>query len=328
MVNAAHLLLGRATGRSHELGVRLALGASRARLARLFVAEALTHAVAASIVGLVVLMACQELIQSYEPRLFMPVEGAGLDGRTFIFLAAAAMVSVLVCALAPLLRSADHDIRRMIVRGADSRMAPGRARVMPAFVFVQAALAVLLVCGAGVMGRSAWNVLTVNTGVALDQLATVGLSSPASRYPTAEAQQQFFRQVGEALDSIPAVVGVTVSGMPLLNTSIQPGLAYLEGETRPEAARGEVTGLASVSPNYFDVLGMHITAGRGFTDDDDTTVAIVNESFAARRGGDVIGRLVYTPMGQIPFRIVGMVNDARSFGLVNETNPPSVFSPT
>jgi predicted permease len=327
LVNASHLLLGRATTRMHELGVRMALGGSRARLARLFLAEGVVLVGAGIAAGVWVLVACEQIIRHREPRLFVPVQGAGLEGRAFAFMAAAAVVAVVLCALAPLLSTRNPDIRQIVQRGADGRTTPGGSRALPGFVFAQAALAVLLICGAAVLGRSAWNLVHVDPGIAVDQLATVGVAAPSTRYRSADAQRAFLQRVSEALASMPTVNGITVSGLPLLSSSSQVGSAYLEGESKPAVDDDAVTGLASVAPNYFAVLGMRIVAGRGFTPDDDTGVAIVNESFAARRAGDVLGRLVYTPMGQQAFRIVGVVTDTRSFGLANDTNPPAIFFP-
>lgn len=327
IVNAGHLIIGRAAARGHELGVRLALGGSMSRLARLFVAEGAVHVAAGVVAGVGVMALCEQVVRHYEPRLFMAVEGAGVEGRALLFISAAAFAAVVLCAVAPLLRAASLDIRRIIERGSEHRATSAGSRMSWAFVVVQAMLAVLLVCGAAVMVRSARNLMAVDTGVAIDRLATVGLSAPVSRYSTPEARQAFFRRVVGALESMPTVTGVTTSGMPLLGTSIQPGLAYLDGEPKPQAEDAAVTGLASVQPNYFDVLGMRVLAGRGFTADDDTSVAIVNEAFAASRGHDVLGKLVYTPMGSRPFRIVGVVSNTRAFGLANEVESPSVFFP-
>jgi predicted permease len=326
IANAGHLLLGRASTRAHELGVRLALGGSQLRLLRLFLAEGAIFVAGGLAAGIGVMIGLERVIRYYEPRLFMTMDGAGLDGRAFWFIAAAALVSTFACAAAPLLRAGSRDIRGAIDRANRTRGTARASRAMTTLVVAQAALAVLLVCGAFVMVRSFRNLMAVDTGIAIDQLAAISVAPPAARYPTPDARAAYFRQVEEALHGIPTVTGVTTSGMPLLSTSIQDGLPYLDGEAKPQA-EGARTALGSVPVNYFDVTGVRIVAGRGFREDDDTTVAVVNESFAKSRGGDVVGRKVFSPMGRTPFEIVGVVRDVKVFGVADDEARFAIYFP-
>jgi hypothetical protein len=164
IVNAGHLLLGRAAARSHELGVRLALGGSGLRLARLFLAEAFVYLAASVAVGAGIMVALEKLIRQYEPRLFMTMDGAGLEGRAIWFIVAVAGVAMLACAAVPLLRSrhqdsfgdASGDAGRSTSRGSRAMRAchdSGGDR-RPAL------------CGAGVIVRVS-NLLKADTGMAL-----------------------------------------------------------------------------------------------------------------------------------------------------------------
>jgi predicted permease len=315
IVNAGHLLLGRAAARSHELGVRLALGGSGLRLARLFLAEAVVYIAASMALGAGIMAALEQLIRQYEPRLFMTVDGAGLEGRAIWFILAIAGVAMLACAAVPLLRSRRHDLRSVIDTGDAVRSTSRGSRAMRALVVTQAAVAVLLLCGAGVMVRSFSNLLKVDSGMALEQLVAVGAAAPPTRYATAEARLAYLDQVRSALTTIPTVVGVTTSTMPLLDTSERTSPPWLDGETKPPEDSGASTGVSTVPVNYFDVTGIRLVEGRLFQPEDTQDVAVVNSAFAASRGGRVIGRLLYTPTGTRPYRIVGVVGDVKYWGL-------------
>jgi predicted permease len=325
IVNAGHLLLVRATTRSHELGVRLALGGSTLRLARLFFAEALVYVGSGLALGVAVMIALERLVQQYEPRLFMTMAGAGLDGRALWFIGAVAGAAMLACAAVPLLRSRRQDLRAVIDAGGAARSTWRTSRAMSALVITQAAVAVLLIVGAAVMMRSFRNLMAVDSGLAIHELVEISAVAPSVRYTTPEARGAYRQQVEAELQAIPTVAGVTTSGMPLLSTSTQDGLPYLDGEEKPTDTGDASTGLTSVPLNYFDVTGTRLIAGRLFRPDDGQDVAVVNEAFAASRAGEVIGRLVHTPSGRQPFRIVGVVANVKSFGIADRQTRYQVY---
>jgi putative ABC transport system permease protein len=325
IVNAGHLLLGRAAARSHELGVRLALGGSGLRLARLFLAEAFVYIVASVALGAGIMVALERLIQSYEPRLFMTMDGAGLEGRAIWFIVAIAGVAMLACAAVPLLRSRAQDLRAVIDAGDAVRSTSRGSRAMRALVVTQTAIAVLLLCGAGVMVRSFSNLLKVDSGMALDQLVEVGAAAPSPRYSTSEARGAYLDQVGAALRTIPTVVGVTTSTLPLLNSSPLSSLPWLDGEAKPPETADSTAGLATVPVNYFDVTGIRLIEGRLFQPEDSPDVAVVNGAFAASRGGNVIGRSLYTTARPQPWRIVGVVADVKNWGLAEARTRHQIY---
>ena len=326
IVNAGHLLLGRAAARSHELGVRVALGGSGLRLARLFLAEAFVYIAASLALGTAVMMALERLIQSYEPRLFMTMDGAGLEGRAIWFIVAIAGVAMLACAAVPLLRSRAEDLRTVIDAGDAVRTTARGSRAMRALVVTQAAIAVLLLCGAGVMVRSFSNLLKVDSGMALDRLVEVGAAAPGPRYSTSEERGAYLDLVGAALRTIPTVVGVTTSTQPLLTTVPWSTLPWLDGEVKPSDTDASTTGFATVPVNYFDVTGIRLIEGRLFQPEDSSNVVVVNAAFAASRGGHVIGRLLYTALRPEPSRIVGVVADVKNWGLADTRARHQIYS--
>ncbi|MEZ5316417.1 MAG: ABC transporter permease [Vicinamibacterales bacterium] len=327
VANAGHLLLARTSMRVPELAVRRALGGSRAVLLRLFAVEGLLCAAGGAAGGLEVMAGLERLIGRFEPRLFLPVAGAGLEGRAFAFMSLAGGAAALACALAPLLRVHRAELDGALTGAAPGRATPARSRTTSLLVAVQAALAVLLVSGATVLARSVANLMSVDTGMTIEQLVEVPVVAPASRFPTPAARAAYFAQVEATLRSLPAVTGITTSGTPLMNTSIQAGLPYLDGEAAPEGDDSQWTGSASVPRNYFDVLGMTIVAGRGFDEADGRAVAVVNEHFARSRQGDVIGRVIHGPDDRSAFRIVGVVADTAAFGITDEAPRPVIYWP-
>jgi predicted permease len=326
IANAAHLLLERATERAHELGVRIALGGSQARLLRLFLAEGLVYAAGGLAAGALVALGLERLIAGYEPRLYLDTSGAGLAGRSFAFAAVAALACVLACTVAPLLRAERSGVA-LVLNGGGTRATAFRSHAMHALVGVQAALAVLLAVGAVLMGQSLTRLLSVDPGIDADRLAELSVSLPASRYPSPESRELYLSRATEALRALPGVTGVVTSGMPLMVSSEMDGLPRLDGDPDVEAPPEATTVTASVPPQYFDVLGIRLRDGRLFTDGE-TDVAVVSQAFAARRGGPIVGRLLYLPGSNTARRIVGVVNDVRYGGLADDsTYRPAVYLP-
>jgi putative ABC transport system permease protein len=325
IANVVAVLVELSARRSHELGLRLALGGSGARLARLFVAEGIIFVGAGLMAAMVIATGLEAAIVSYEPRLFSDVSGAGLAGRALGFACAAGVLVALVCAVAPLWRLRTTDIRHVLAQSSGARATAAPWRAQYGLVAAQAALAVLLVSGAGLMARSFSNLARVDVGFDIDRLAELSLLPPAARYPTPEAQAAFATRVAESIRALPGVTGLVPSGMPILSASVQMGLPRLEGEPVPQDA-GATTLITSAAPGYFDVMGITLVAGRLFTPAD-RDVAIVNEAFARRRVGPVVGQSLYTPRSQRSFTIVGVVNNTRTFGFTEHDDLINVYFP-
>jgi predicted permease len=330
LASATSILVERAASRRHEIGIRIALGGSQARLARLFLAEGLIVAIAALAIGAGLTAILERAIAVVEPRLYRDTFGAGLAGRAFVFAAGLSGLVAMLCTLAPL--------ARLRAARASGWLAQGHGRVSStgttwarALVGAQAALAVLLLVGAAIMGHSLRNLLKVNPGMDMDRLAEFSISLPAARYPTAEAAAQYFTDATAALASLPGVAGVTTSGMPMLQAALTSGLPWIDGEPKPAPPPDVNTASSNVGPEYFGVVGLRTLMGRTFTADDGPLVAVVDDTFARAHGGDVIGRQLHMPFSQAgapPYRIVGVVNDVRFSGLANDKiRMPAVYLP-
>jgi predicted permease len=323
IANAANLLLARATARADEVSLRLALGASRSRLVRLFTAESLILAAGGLAGGYIVGRAVGALIDVMEPRSSTLDAAAWSDGRTVEFAAAACALATVACTLAPALAARRSRLRPGLTPGrATARRAVGRAML----VAVQSALAVVLVVGAALMARSFANLRSIDPGFDIERLAVLSVNPPQDRYPTPAARESFLTRVQESLGSIPGVSGITTANMPPFTSTMVDGLPYLEGEAAPPVTGDTFTASTSARSNHFEVLGIPLLGGRLFTREDRTGVVIVNDAFARSRGGDVLGRTLL--MQGRAARIVGIVGNVRSFGLSDEPDRVQLYYPT
>lgn len=325
VANAGHLLAVRAGARRFELGVRIALGGSMPRIARLIVFESLIFGLGGVAAGLVMALGFEELMRSYEPRLFAPVLGAGLGGRALIFAPVLALLSAVMCSIAPLVVMRSTDAREVISTAGAGRATARRSRLRTAAIGAQAALAIILITGAAVMVRSYTTLMRLDTGIAIDRLATISVSAPARRYPTPELRRAFLRRVREALETTPGVVGLTTSGMPIMMASIFMGVPHLEGEPEPPDDATAITAGGGVPVGFFEVMGLRLVAGR-FFQPGDKDVAIVTENFARARAA-VVGRKLVYPRGRKTVEVVGVVGDTRTFGMAAKGDRVTVYEP-
>jgi len=323
-VNAGHLLAVRASARRLELGVRMALGGSGARLVRLFFLEGLTFALAGIAVGIGMAVVFEQLMTAQEPRMFAAVGGAGLLGRALIFACLVAVVAAVACSMTPMMIARSTDVRDILASAGSARGTGRSSRWRLVFVGAQAALAVFLLTGATLMARSFVNLSSQDTGIAVHELLTLSIRPPAARYPTPEARGDLIARVRRAIETTPGIARVTTSGMPILNASIADGEPYLDGETPPAADAAATTGSSGAVPGYLDTMGIRLIAGRDFQPGD-TGVVIVNETFAKRRSGSILGRQLFMPRAKNGMEVIGVVADTRDFGLASTETPPAVY---
>ena len=334
--NIASLLLARAASRRRELGVRRALGAGRARLARQLLTESALLALLGAALGLLIAYALVEPTASLFPER---VRGAGIsasiNARVLLYTLAAAILSGLVFGVAPVVQAVRGDPREWLTAdGGGERLttsASGR-RLRSAFVVAELALSVMLLVGAGVLIRSFARLQSIEPGFDISRTMTMRLSLPREKYPR-ERVGPFFEDLSARLAALP---GVEAAGA---TTQFPPGNVFnariaLEGEITPaQVRRIDVT---NVTEGFFRSLGYTLRTGRLFTAGDDErapAVAVVNEA-AARRffgGTNPVGRRI--TLGErdaaAPPRwveIVGVTNDVRNHGL-DEPPSPEVFIP-
>jgi predicted permease len=339
--NVANLLLARASARAGEIGVRLALGCSRARLVRQLLTESAILSITGAGLGL--------LVSRWGARSLVGLVGRGValdlspDVRVFAFVAGLAIVTTFVFGLIPALRSTRVDLAPALKglrrgSGGGSRQRAGRALVV-----AQVATSLLLLVGAGLLARSFANLHAQDYGFVPDRVLIFSLGhGPSDRSP--EAMGVVERGARARVLAIPGVQSASFSGIMLFSPSDIASPFTIPGQ--PEPADGpRLARYNSVSPGYFETVGMRIVAGRPFTDADDALsaprVAIVNERFARRYFPDgALGRRIVlgrpgraknapgaAPTAADPqIEIVGVAGDAK-YNNLREDPKPLFFLP-
>ncbi len=332
--NIANLLLARAAGRTTEIAVRLALGASRAQLVGQLLFESCLLAVTGGIGGLLVArwtLAIMKSLLSVEAA--RTVADAHISGTVLLFATVVTLGTGLLFGLFPAVQSTRPDVAAAIKSQAGhSSGARAAARFRSALATTQIALAMALLGSAGLFTQSLLNVSRVDLGVKADHLFTFGVAPQLNGYAP-ERSAQLFERLEDALAALPGVTGVTSSRIPLLTGSNSGSDVAVEGfQAGPDTdsnARYNVVG-----PGYFSTMGTPILAGREFTRDDtldSPKVSIVNETFAKKfdLGPNPVGKHMGGGDGyrsKLDTEIVGLVKDSK-YSQVKDPVPPIFFRP-
>ena len=326
--NLANLTLARATGRSREIAVRLALGATRGRIVSQLVTESLVVAAAGAGLGLALANWSIRLMLALKPEDIQRPEMIGVDFRVFVFTALAAVATTLLFGLAPALAASRQDLNSALKTGGGWGASAVRLRSRQFLIAVETALALMLVVGAGLMIRSFQSLLSVGLGFETDRITIADVELPAARYPDAASQSRFFRRLLDAASAAPGVrTAALVDNMPLHR--IQMSNFYIAGRPDPPIAELPIADMAHVSPAYFGLIGLRLEAGRWFTDADlGKPVAIVNRTFAKQffAPGSPLGQHLLDPDKKVSSEIVGVVSDYRAMGVENGTRA-TIFWP-
>ena len=255
--NAANLFLSQALSRTREFAIRAAAGASRVRLCRQLLTESVAvSALAAWLAGLAAAAVPPELGR----RLLNPID---LDGRVASWAALAALLAGVAATLPPALRAVGGDLMRPI-HGRGSDDGGGHGRLRGGLVAAQSALAVLLLIGALLMGRSLWTLLDVDIGWTAENAVALEPRLSGARYERAGARSTFLTQLADLIAAAPGVErAAPVEEVPFLPAMLSFGQLDTDDASVPEA---EVT-INYVSNRYLAAAEIPIVQGRGFDAD-------------------------------------------------------------
>jgi predicted permease len=319
--NVANLLLARASSRQKEVAIRLAMGAGRARVVRQLLTESLLLAAIGSALGLALAVAGTAAIRQAGAVALPRGQDIGVDWRVLGFTAGVSLLTGLVFGLAPAVQASRPDLNETLKEGGRAS-SPGAGPTRQALIVTEAALAVVLLVGAGLLVNSFVRLLRVPLGVDSSHVLTAHLSLPERTYPDAARQAI----VTEALlERIRAVPGVEVAGASLTLPLASPYDTFIEIPGRRGPADGRFAcDFDHVAPGYFAALRVPLLRGRLFDARDAASrarVAVVNETFARAYfpDEDPIGRVIRE--GSDDWTIVGMVGDVRQRGLAARMRP-------
>jgi predicted permease len=336
--NVANLLLARSAERAKEVGVRLSLGASRARVIGQLLVESVMLSLLGGIAGIPLAYAGIRIFDSLTQNVGKPYwMEFSIDPIVLVFFFTICFVTGVVFGLAPALHVSKTSLNEVLKEGGRSGSSGMRAhRWTSGLLVVQVALTLVLLAGAGFMMRSFFVLYRLDLGFETPRLLTMQINLNDRKYPTAVERNAFARRLQERLAGIGALDAVTTaSNFPLTGGW---GLELsIDGHTDPNARRPIVT-LVSVGASYFDTLGIRLLRGRGFTASDETPGrggVIVNQRFADMyfKGEDPLGRQIsvteQAPNG-IDLRsqtIIGVSTIVRQRDVQNIEPDPVVYVP-
>ena len=333
--NIGSLMLSRASSRRRELAIRSALGAGASRILRQLVTESFLLSTVGGILGLgVAAWVLTALVEWIQSRLPLPLlSGVTVDPIVLAFAAAVTMFTAIICGLAPALGSTGESVVAALRDGARGLSGSARGRVLrQLFVTAEIALAVTVLCGAGVLIRSLLHLQAVNPGFTPDSALSLRVTMPARSYPNSNAQYQFNTRVLDGLKALPGVESVGgISFLPLAGLGPATSFWRADAPTPPPAER-PVADARPITPGFFEAMGIPRLTGRDIEDTDTADrdpVAIINESFARQiyPGENPIGRRFILSLGnQKPHEIVGVVGDVKLATLDGEIRPTAYLS--
>lgn len=326
--NLANLFLARAVKLSGERSIRAALGASRSRLRRAATLDGIVLGLAGGVGGLLLGAWMRRLVVASSPQPIPAVTGDGLGAAEAAF---AMMVSVCLCAVLALWTSAGAQVEASLAQANTSRRTGDRRlrRVQRSFTALQVAVAFVLLTGSALLVATFEILSSVDPGFDTSRTAGLMVSLPSSKYPDDAAKKAFAARLIEDVEALPGVErAAAVDRAPLKGRAT--GFVEVEGLTSDASEAGSAR--LRVDAAFFDVLGIPLSRGRGFTDSDRAEgrpVAVVTESFARRYlgGADALGRRFRWTGGSAeqPWRtVVGVIPDLRLRGPVHEAEPAAL----
>src|SRR5882724_765871 len=329
--NVANLLLAQAAIREREIAIRLALGARRWRIVRQLLTESAVLGLVGGAAGLLMAVWGLNVLVALSPGDIPRFDQAGIDGRVLAFTLTVSLLTGLIFGLVPSLQASKPDLNNALKEGG--RGATGGAgglRVRNLLVVSEIALSMVLLVGAGLLIRSFMRLQQFDLGFNPNNLATMRIQLPGTKYREPAQVDAFYKQLLERIESVPGVKSVgAISDVFLTDTPNSTNFS-IEGRPVPIGADSIEVPLDSVSPGYFRAMGIPLLSGREFDDRDvrnSTPVVIVNETFVRRFFADEepLGkRFVYGQSGPDNnnwITIVGVVGDMRRTGFDRPVRP-------
>jgi len=319
--NASTLLIARAANRRQELAVRAALGATRARLLSLSIAEGVLFASIGGLAGLVLggwtLRGLVPLFAASLPRSL----AIAVDARAALFTAALSIVIGIVFGAIAAYRPG-NGVAASLAGATRSTTSAAVARTRNLLVVAQVALAVVLLSAAGLMLNTIARLSRVNPGFAADHVLTFRVALPGQRYATAPARVGFVSDVLDRLRAVPGVRDAAVSSVVPFGGLRNATVVEIEGRAEPPGSRS-IIDQRYISSGYFQAMRIRLLSGRLLTDADDSRserVTVINRTMAQQYfpNENPVNRRVRKTVGfdsGFWFRIVGVVDDVRHIAL-------------
>jgi predicted permease len=334
-VNIAALMLVRASARAHEIGIRIALGASRGRIIHQLLTETAVLAaiggIAGVLLGRLALQAIVALLPAEIPRWI----DFHLDARFAAFCVLITAASAMLFGLIPALQASRADMRSSLHEAA-RRVSLSRARrfTLNALVISEVGLALTLLICAGLLMRAFYKVTHVDPGFRAENVLTFSVDLPDEKYPQPAQCVAFYDNLLAQVRVLPGVSAAGAASAPPLGGQWGHFFVTKDGPSPGGDSKNPIHLQVVVTPGYFDAIGMTLLSGRPFDAHDgeskDHPVAMVNETFVRQHWGDsnAIGKgLRYERDKNGPWwEVVGVLRNEKHFGLDGE-DMPTVYTP-
>jgi predicted permease len=320
--NVANLLFAQAAARQRDMAVRLALGATRARLQRQMLTESLLLGLGGGVLGVLLSLWATSALSGFRLPVPVPLDvSIDVDWRVLLYSFALSLISGLLLGLAPAWAAA-RPLLANALKGEDALARPGRRFTLRNLLVVaQIAMSVVLLCATGLFLRSLQSASTIDIGFRSDNMLTMSFDPSVHGY-SPERSVNFMNQLQDSVSALPGVVSAVVTDTAPLSGGSRADGFRIAGS--PDVASSWITAdLFMASPGYFDTLGIPRIAGPDFGSEtaNSARVAIVNQAFVQQvlGGNNPIGVQV-SGAGTL-YRIIGVVGNVKARTLGEETRP-------
>jgi putative ABC transport system permease protein len=329
--NVANLLLAKAAGRQREIAIRNSLGAGRARILRQMLTESLLLSITGGLVGLLLAYSAFHGLLSLAPANLPRLNQVALDWRAVGFTLIISVVTGIVFGFAPAWHASRTDLNSLLKEG--SRGGTSRSGLRNVLVVAQVSAALILLIGAGLLMRSFYVIAHVDAGFNPEHVMTMRLNPAPMKYKGhPELRLQLADGILRDISALPGVKSAGIStDVPLLGNPVF--IMRFEGRPPVTVSQAPVANYFSVTPGFFETMGIRLTQGRLFNARDlqgSPLVGVVNQTLVDRyfKGENPIGKRLEIGFADPPRwrEIVGVVADVKVAGLDQDT-PVQVYTP-
>ena len=327
--NVSNLVLSRGVQRKREIAVRAALGATRKRIFRQLLVESTLLSMSGGAAGLFLAAAAMRGFRSFAPADFPRLQEIHLEAGVAVAAFVIAVIAAILCGVAPAIAASKADLNTTVKERTPAAAASGRFSLRSFLVATEVALAMVLLTGSALMVQSLVRLLKVDTGLHTANLVTAQLTLSSTRYHSDEQRQLFNARLFDALRAQPQFNGVALSN----NSILEHNTALINFDPSVLGSNEKAMNLEakSVSPGYFETLGIPVLRGRAFTEHDRAgapQVVLINESLRRKffTGRDPLGQVIkFSPHSKDQYQIVGVVADTRDISLGAKPRPQIYF---
>ncbi len=319
--NVSNLLLARAAARRKEMAIRAALGASRLRLISQMLTESALLALLGAGAGMLLAVWGIDLLVSLNPGEIARLSEARIDGRALGFTLMLSILTTLIFGLVPALSASKPDLQRAIKETGQTSAGNSGLKLHNILVVSEVAVTLVLLVGAGLMIRSFLRLHEVNPGFNTENMLTMRIWLPASKYGSNQQQSAFFQEVTERIENVAGIRSVgAIQDIPLRANRM--GFKFeIEGRAPTLDVEEPDAAYRAITPEYFRTMSIPLLDGREFTAQDGPNappVIIINRSMARQffPGENPLGKRLRFGQQDAPwYGIIGIAEDVKHMGL-------------